>query len=115
MSSVVPSKIFPNLYLGSEYTAVNKKVLDELNIKAIINITPDVPNYFEKEGIYYHQIPVGDDLYTEIACYFEDAVEFINSHIKNGKSVLVHCRMGISRSPSIVIAYIMKTKNIASN
>jgi protein-tyrosine phosphatase len=38
-------------------------------------------------------------------------LEFISEALRtSGNSILVHCMQGISRSPSIVIAYLMKCK-----
>ena len=36
-----------------------------------------------------------------------ECIEFIDNNLKYG-NVLVHCMMGISRSSTIVIAYLMK-------
>lgn len=38
----------------------------------------------------------------------DDAVDFIEQNRSTGKSVLVHCRMGRSRSVAIVLIYLMK-------
>jgi protein-tyrosine phosphatase len=43
--------------------------------------------------------------------HFEEAFEFINKGMESG-CVLVHCNAGISRAATIVIAYLMKTRNM---
>jgi len=42
------------------------------------------------------------------------AFDFIDTHRKN-TNVLVHCFVGVSRSATIIIGYIMKTKNFTFN
>jgi len=41
--------------------------------------------------------------------YFDKAFEFINESRNKKKAVLVSCQQGVSRSASLIIAYIMKT------
>ena len=40
--------------------------------------------------------------------YFDDTYIFIKKNLDKGNTVWVHCYAGISRSPTIVIAYIMR-------
>lgn len=44
--------------------------------------------------------------------HFDECIDFIQSAIDNNNSILVHCYFGVSRSASIVIAYIMKKYKI---
>ena len=51
----------------------------------------------------YKSIPIGDTLSQDIQQYIDECIEFI----EKGNVVFVHCAAGVSRSASIVIAYVM--------
>lgn len=52
-------------------------------------------------------VPVDDISSASIIDHFETTFDFIDRVRKNG-NLLVHCMAGISRSATIVIAYLMK-------
>jgi len=43
--------------------------------------------------------------------YFHSSIQFIKKAIEAGGSVFVHCYAGVSRSATIVIAYLMSEHN----
>ena len=45
---IEPTKMVDNIYLGNAYNASNFNQLDEFNITTIINVTNEIPNYFEE-------------------------------------------------------------------
>ena len=49
----------------------------------------------------------------DIKQYFDQSGKFIDDAIKNGGRVMVHCHAGISRSSSIILAYLIKYKNMS--
>ena len=107
----LPSRIAPNIYLGDAGDASSEKVIRELNITVIINCTVDIP-FGEFEGVEFHRIPVDDKNEANIQLYFEEAIGIIETASSQGKTVLVHCMAGISRSATIVAAYLMKTRGM---
>ncbi|XP_056295182.1 dual specificity protein phosphatase 1 [Pseudoliparis swirei] len=106
-----PVEILPFLYLGSAFHASRKDMLDLLGITALINVSAHCPNHFE-DSFLYKSIPVEDDHKADISCWFNEAIEFIDS-VRNGAGrVLVHCQAGISRSATICLAYLMRTNRV---
>ncbi|XP_069577457.1 protein phosphatase Slingshot homolog 3 [Brachyistius frenatus] len=102
-----PSKIFDYLYLGSEWNAANFEELQKNNIGYILNVTREIDNFFP-ESFTYMNIRVYDVEATDLLPHWTDTYNFINTARENGQAVLVHCKMGVSRSASTVIAYAMK-------
>ncbi|NXC20090.1 SSH1 phosphatase, partial [Corythaeola cristata] len=102
-----PSLIFDHLYLGSEWNASNLEELQGSGIDYILNVTREIDNFFP--GLFaYHNIRVYDEETTDLLAHWNEAYHFINKAKKNRSKCLVHCKMGVSRSASTVIAYAMK-------
>ncbi|KAM6953325.1 protein phosphatase Slingshot homolog 3 [Aplochiton taeniatus] len=102
-----PSKIFDYLYLGSEWNAANFDELQKNNVGYILNVTREIDNFFP-ESFAYMNIRVYDVEATDLLPHWKDTYTFIDNARKSGQAVLVHCKMGVSRSASTVIAYAMK-------
>lgn len=103
--------IAPYLYLGTKNNAHNMFELNTMNIEFIINAACEVDNkfydFFEYIKLSWDDVPECDILKD-----LDIVVDKMNSIINQKKSVLVHCKAGISRSVSIIIAYLIKYENM---
>ncbi|KIY65056.1 DSPc-domain-containing protein [Cylindrobasidium torrendii FP15055 ss-10] len=105
-SEIIPGKV----WLGNLSTALSQKLLTELGITHIVSVCPEYPS----TGDNHLQIAVDDCEYSDILIHLPQACEFIENALSIGGKVLVHCVMGISRSATVVSAYLMKTHNMTS-
>ncbi|KAK2161870.1 hypothetical protein LSH36_108g03049 [Paralvinella palmiformis] len=104
-----PSKIFDFLYLGSEWNASNLEELSKNRIGYILNVTREIDNFFP--GLFkYKNIRVYDVEEADLLKYWEETYRFISEARWDNSKVLVHCKMGVSRSASTVISFVMKEK-----
>ena len=95
---------------GSQDVAVNLEILEHYKVTHILNLASFIENKYP-DKIVYKKIRILDVPEMHIIPHFEEAFEFINKGMESG-CVLVHCNAGISRAATIVIAYLMKTRNM---
>ena len=104
-----PFEILPHLYLGCRKVASNLHHLKENSITRILNVTSSVPNQFEHLGGFkYEQIAVEDSHDVNMLKHLPEAFKFIEDAKKCEERVLVHCHAGMSRSVTVILAYLMK-------
>jgi len=103
------SQLTPFLFLGNMKDASDSQVLARLGVDHVLNVTAATQTgYKTTQGIRYKQLIAQDNGYQNLKQYFDEAFEFIDSARLGGGSVLIHCQAGVSRSPTIAVAYLIK-------
>jgi len=96
------NQITEKVYLGSLKAAENYEYLLNNKIFNILSLTSDTPKILSTK-LNQKIIDINDFSNENIIQYFYECIQFI----ENSNKVFVHCNKGISRSATIVIAYIM--------
>ncbi len=105
--------VLPNgcvLYLTNLGTAERTDIIKEKQIEGIITIGDNRSQQARKHAEYAKVwvIHLIDEEASDIQAHFADTRHFINAIFAQGGAVLVHCWAGISRSPTIVMAYLIQ-------
>ena len=103
-----PSHIFPWIYLGDYINANNNEEIKILKIKYILNCAKEINIFNLPNDVKYCHLDIIDNTKTNLIQYFDKAFAFIETARKNKANILIHCKLGISRSTSILIAYMIK-------
>ena len=108
MTSSGATEILPNLWLGSIKSSQNKEWIEN-HIDIVMNCTKDID--FISEKTHNLRFAVDDNLEREeivrLYSYLENASKIIDTQLRQGKRILVHCMAGKKRSATIICAYIM--------
>ncbi|KAF9992849.1 hypothetical protein BGZ79_002563 [Entomortierella chlamydospora] len=128
--TIEPVSILPHLYLGAEHNALDVNILSKLGITAVLNVAIEIATASRQQ----HQSEINNPASTgdrivktmqgksihyknlswshhqgNLQSEFPVAFAFIEETKSKGGKVLVHCQLGVSRSASLVIAYVMKS------
>eukprot|EP00746_Dinoflagellata_sp_MGD_P005688 gnl/MRDRNA2_/MRDRNA2_111019_c0_seq1.p1 gnl/MRDRNA2_/MRDRNA2_111019_c0~~gnl/MRDRNA2_/MRDRNA2_111019_c0_seq1.p1 ORF type:complete len:606 (-),score=118.99 gnl/MRDRNA2_/MRDRNA2_111019_c0_seq1:150-1967(-) len=103
------AEVAPGLFLGNKDAASDFELLKRVGIKAVVNVGAG-PNAFE-DTLKYHKIHVQDKAGASLHPHFGAACDFIQSALGQG-AVLVHCQGGISRSPTVIAAFLVAHRRL---
>lgn len=101
-------KIEPyRLWVGSKQDSRNVTAASRHGVTLVVNCTRDLP--FVLPGVRQVRVPVHDhpDESDDMLEHLPAALKAIDEELRRGGTVLVHCFAGVSRSASVVAAYLM--------
>lgn len=103
------SQITPTLFLSGADAALNAALVSQKGITLIVNATLShaCPAY---PGVECVRVPVSDLPSARLGDHFDRVAERIHGNHAGG--TLVHCAAGMSRSPALVMAYLMRYRGV---
>ena len=113
-----PSEVYSDesgfkIYIGNCNHAVDLLSLEERGITFILNMASgdhscQAPDQLYGNSYTVMRVAAGDMPHYNISQHFTETYEFIEQARDRGTGILVHCSAGVSRSCTIVIAYLMQ-------
>ncbi|CAF0727038.1 unnamed protein product [Adineta ricciae] len=112
------SQIFHFLFVGSQEDASSPTTIQKHQITHVINVstTGDRPSFVsDDDHEHFLRISINDSLDAQLLPYFDRAYAFIEKARLNNGHVLIHCLAGISRSPALAIAYVIRYLHLSAD
>ncbi|XP_070493373.1 dual specificity protein phosphatase 3 [Chironomus tepperi] len=116
-------EVYPRVYIGDAAAARNKQYLRMMGITHVLNtaegsrfgqVDTGHSYYRDMSNLRYMGFPLIDQPATDISRYFYIASKFIENALNSGGKVLVHCMVGMSRSATCVLAYLMISRKMSA-
>lgn len=104
------TKISDSVYLGNDHDACNRKVLRAEKITHILSMVGRKFSPSGSRGIKRKCVPMHDGGNSDVVKLLGDRgiLDFMEESQKKKNKLLVHCQLGQNRSPTIVMAFLMK-------
>lgn len=111
-SAFPPTQINDFIFLGNHTNAKDLTWLQDNQIGWILNVSSIIPNSFPDQ-FNYLRISILDKDGQNLLSYLGHTFDFIEQARTSGKNILIHCHMGISRSVSVTVAYLMRKNKLS--
>ncbi len=115
----MPTEILIGLWIGDYNDSQNIPFIKNNNIKYIINCTNNL-NFQKIDNINKIRIPLSDhpnhnyiNNNKKMLKYLDNTINIIYDNINKNNNILIHCNKGIQRSPTIILAYLIKFGKIS--
>lgn len=79
-------------------------------IESIVNLCGefcDLHEIQEKSGFDVHYLPIPDECAPDMD-KMEEAMQWVENKISQGKKVLIHCRFGVGRTGTFLLGFLMR-------
>jgi len=111
------NKVYHGIIIGNGETVCDISYLKSHGVTHVLNtaeehVRVDAAKYAQY-GIKYYGFHVDDLPHCDISRYFSRTTDFINSAVTGGGLVVVNCYMGLSRSASCVLAYLITKQGMS--
>lgn len=103
-------QVLPDLYLGNFKDARDREQLARNNITHILSIHDTAAPILQE--MTYLCIPAADSPTQNLIQHFEKSIRFMHESRLKGEGCLVHCLAGVSRSVTLVVAYLMTVTSL---
>ncbi|CAK9295197.1 unnamed protein product [Gordionus sp. m RMFG-2023] len=105
-------EIIPGLFLAGYKEAADSDLMTKKGVTHIVSLT-ECPTklYSNRESLI---IPCKDILSQHMLDFIPRVNDYVHTSRFKGGKVLVHCMCGVSRGPTMVIAYLMSATNLTS-
>ncbi|XP_073775166.1 dual specificity protein phosphatase 13B-like isoform X1 [Danio rerio] len=107
------NEVWPRVFISDAATARDKTLLRRLGITHILNAA-DGPQHIHTGAEFYWDthteylgIEAADSRHFSITPFLQPAADYIHHALQDGGTLLVHCARGVSRSSTLVLAYLM--------
>ncbi|XP_067378042.1 dual specificity protein phosphatase 13B-like isoform X4 [Channa argus] len=115
------NQVWPNLYIGNEVAARDMGTLHSLGITHIVNaahrshnpssgsylFVNTGPRFYRDMAVDYYGVEADDAIDFILSPFFYPTARYIRAALAMGGRVFVHCLMGVSRSATLVLAFLM--------
>ena len=107
--------ILPQLFMSGYPSAKDQYLIKKNAISHIINLTSQHCDNVYLGKIQYTNFKLSDNSSFNLLGEIDKIINKIDKKIQKGENVLVHCKMGVSRAPSIIIAYLIIKRGMSYN
>ena len=109
--------VLPNIFIGNAAASKDLQFFKTYKVTHVINLTEKESNYFENHdsinNVKYLHIALSDTCSTNISYHFSQTNKFISMCMSDNKHVLlIHCKCGVSRSSTILLAWLVGVKKL---